>query len=178
MAAIRYCLPITNFSKEEWDYIIAPAKKQVLRKAEMQSTFPKAPLYGSQKFDGYVFEHPYTNQGIEKIAIIQQEIVNMTQTGTLITSTAEGFRLELGSNTKISDIKWEKVKSYLTKSWYKGLVEFIHKSNKRRLPKKKRAGETISPIKRLDISEDLPMIPTLRENDSFIMTAFINANIS
>ena len=70
-------------------------KKRVLQKAEMASNFPNQALYGSQSYDGYLFQHPYTNQGIEKITTLIQETVDNTQTGGLILATAEGFRMEL-----------------------------------------------------------------------------------
>ena len=91
MASIRYCLPVTNFSEKDWDYILAPAKKRVIQKPEMASNFPNEALYGSQTYDGYLFQYPYTNQGIEKIATLIQETVDNTQTGGLISATAEGF---------------------------------------------------------------------------------------
>ena len=147
MASIRYCLPVTNFSEKDWDYILAPAKKRVLQKAEMASNFPNEALYGSQSYDGYLFQHPYTNQGIEKIATLIQETVDNTQTGSLISATAEGFRLELGINTEMAEIKWDTVNVCITDSWYKGIVDFVHKSKKRHLPKNKRNREEISRTK-------------------------------
>ena len=153
-------------------------KKRVLQKAEIAANFPKEALYGSQSYDGYIFQHPYTNQGIEKIATVMQETVNKTQTGDLILATAEGFRLELGTNKEMSKIKWDIVNGYITDSWYKGIIDFVHKSNKCYLPKNKGRGVKINRINRLEIREDIAPINKQRQNDSFIMEAFIEAKIS
>ena len=66
---------------------------------------------------------------------------------------------------------------YITDSWYKCIVDFVHKLNKRHLPKNKRNGEEISRTKRLEISEDIAPIPKQRNNDSFIMAVFLTAKI-
>ena len=91
MSLMRYCLLFTNISGKDWDYIMAQAKKRVLQKVEIDANFPKEALYGSQSHDGYIFQHPYTNQGIEIIMTVMEETVNNTQTGDLISATAEGF---------------------------------------------------------------------------------------
>ena len=70
---------------------MVPAKKRVLQKAEMAANFPKEALYGSQSYDDYIFQHPYTNQEIEKIATVMQKSINNTQTNDLISATAEEF---------------------------------------------------------------------------------------
>ena len=113
------------------EHILTPVKKQVLQKAEMSSSFPKDPFYGSQEYDGFIFEHRFVNQGIEKIATIFEETTNETQTGNLINATAEGFRLELGYNTDIANINWNRAKDMITDSWYKESADFIHHFNKK-----------------------------------------------
>ena len=143
----------------------------------MASNFPNEVLYGSQTYDGYLFQHPYTNQGIEKIATLIQETVDNTQTGGLISATAEGFRLELGINTEMAEIKWDTVNVYITDSWYKSIVDFVHKSNKRCLPKNKRYEEETIRTKRLEIIENISPILKQRNNDSFIIAAFLSAKI-
>ena len=62
-----------------------------LQRARMSSKFPNDTLYGSQRYQGFNFEDPYTKQGIEKIATLMQELSDRSQTGTLIRSVAKGF---------------------------------------------------------------------------------------
>ena len=77
----------------------------------------------------------------------------------------------------MAEIKWDTVNVYITDSWYKGIVDFVHKSNKFCLPKNKRDGEETSRTKRLKIIEDIAPIPKQRNNDFFIMAAFLAAKI-
>jgi hypothetical protein len=53
-------------------------------------------------------------------------------------------------------INWKVVKEYLTPAWYGGLLDFITKH----------------PI---EIIEDYPQLPLLRQKDQYIMQGFINA---
>ena len=71
----------------------------------------------------------------------------------------------------------EKSKDILTDTWYKETVDFIQEFNQRKLPKNARAGETVSPIKRIQIHDNIPKIPILRVYDTFIMSDFIKADI-
>lgn len=71
--------------------LLAPAKKTVLQKAEMAANFPNEALYGSQSYDGYVFQHPCTNQGIEKIATLIQKTVDNTQIEVLFQRQQKSF---------------------------------------------------------------------------------------
>ena len=46
----------------------------------MEMEFPKSAFYGSQLYNGFIFEDPYTKQGIEKITTIMQEILACNKT--------------------------------------------------------------------------------------------------
>ena len=90
-----------------------------------------------------------------------QESVNKSQSVTIIKATAEGLWQELGFKTKIGTIHWKIVKEYVTPTWYGYIMEF---------------GSTFNGYwEVIEIIEDVPSIPLLREHNSFIMVAFINA---
>lgn len=79
---------------------------------------------------GFNFEDPYTKQGIEKIATLMQELLDRSQTGTLIRSVAESFRLGIGLNGTLATIPWEKVKKYVTNTRYGYLADFFRNAMK------------------------------------------------
>ena len=156
MKSIEYCMTTTNFSESEWNTILAPALKYSLQKSGMSSNFPHNVLYGPSLYQGLNIKHPKFWEGLKKISTHIQESVNQSSTGSLIRLTAEGLRLELGIPMTPGTIEWKIVKEYTTPAWYGGILDFI--SN--------------HPI---EIIEDYPQLPLLRQNDQYIMQGFINA---
>jgi hypothetical protein len=153
---MEYCMTTTNFSETEWNAILAPALKYSLQKSSMTSKFPHPVLYGPDLYQGLNIYHPKFWEGIKKISTHIQESVNQSSTGSLIRLTAEGLKLELGIPMTPCTINWKVVKEYSTPAWYGGLLDFITKH----------------PI---EIIEDYPQLPLLRQKDQYIMQGFIDA---
>ena len=63
---MEYCMPVTQLTKAQLNTLIWSARKLTLQRACMTMTFPKLALYGSQLYNGFIFEDPYTKQGIKK----------------------------------------------------------------------------------------------------------------
>ena len=163
MPKLEYCMPITSFSKKQWTSIIWPALRPTLNKAHIAISDPRAVLYGSQKYFGYVLEDPYLRQGITKLITLVQEAMNESLTGNIITHAIEGYKLELGFSTTPANTPWEEVKEYSTNCWYKHLVEWIQDTNKYR--------------QLIEVVDNVPCLLKLRLNDTFLMQAFIEAKI-
>ena len=68
----------------------------------------------------------------------------------------------MGFNSTIGTIDWKIIKEYVTHTWYGYLIEFVSTFNGYQ--------------EGIEIIEDIPSIPLLHEQNSFIMVAFINAN--
>ena len=92
-------MPVTSFSKKQWTYIIWPALRPTLNRAHIAISDPRAVLYGSQRYFGYVLQDPYLRQGIIKLITLVQEAMNGSLTGNILTSAIEGYNMELGFNT-------------------------------------------------------------------------------
>ena len=117
-------------------------------------------------YNGMGFDNLYFHQGIEKAITLIQECSAITQTGNLITSVAEGFRLQLGYNAtlgKMTDQNWKQVSSYVTDCWYLELMKFFVTMN--------------NPAERIELVDDTPPMPSLRHNDTFIMQEFVSAGV-
>ena len=96
LKAIEYSMPVTNFTEEEWNTIMAPALKATLNKSAMATNFPRDVLYGPDLYEGMDIQHPYYQQGIQKIITCIQESAIGSRTGELIKFNAEEFMLESG----------------------------------------------------------------------------------
>ena len=130
----------------------------------MARNFPHAILYGPNKFNGAGFQHPFYHSGIEKICTMIQECTQLTQTGNLIQAVSEGFRLELGFNTTLGTIReseFKRFKKFVSPCWYDHVLKFFISMN--------------DPAERIELIEDTPLMPALRENDTYIMKEFLDA---
>ena len=156
MKSIEYCMTTTNFSETEWNAILAPALTVSLQRSGMSSKFPHNVLYGPNLYQGLNIYHPKFWEGIKKLSTHIQESVNQSSTGSLIRVTAEGLRLEIGIPMTPGTVNWKIVKAYTTPTWYGGLLDFI----------------TTHPI---EIIEDYPQLPLLRQNDQYLMQGFIDS---
>ena len=92
-----------------------------------------------------------------------QELSDQSQTGTLIKSVAEGFRLDLGFDATLATIPWNKAKQYVTNTWYSYLSDFFADSNK---------GITGKTPKRIEIIDNIETMPYLRKIDCMIIKRF------
>ena len=163
MPKLEYCMPVTSFSKKQWTSIIWPALRPTLNRAHIAISDPRAVLYGSQRYFGYVLQDPYLRQGIIKLITLVQEAMNGSLTGNILTNAIEGYNMELGFNTTPAHTPWEAVKEYSTNCWYKHIVEWIQDTNKYR--------------QLVEIIDNVPRLSKLRLNDTFLMKAFIEAQI-
>ena len=156
MKTLEYAMPVTQFSNTEWNRIVSPALIPSLQKTGLVKSFPHAILYGPDLYQGFQVMHPYYNQEICHIMTHLQESANGSQTGLLLRGTAEAFRLELGLPFSLGSTNYKICSAYTTDCWYKHLWEFVERN----------------PI---DIIEDFPDMPLLRDGDSYLMQAFIDA---
>ena len=61
-ASIKYCLPITRFSKEQCHKIAIPVERALLPKLGFNRHMPKSVSYGPTKFWGKQMMHVHTEQ--------------------------------------------------------------------------------------------------------------------
>ena len=85
-----------------------------------------------------------------------QESACDSQTGALMNTSIEDFRLEVGFNFDLTTLDIDIVREYTTDCWYKRLLEFT-------------SGSQIS------VQGDNYHFETLRDNDAFVMEKFIQA---
>ena len=91
-----------------------------------------------------------------KLCTYLQEQVCGTQTGALITVSAENLRLEMGLIRTMHNVPIDIVRHYLTPCWYSKLLEFTAQSG-------------------IEVIDGLPKLIILRENDDLLMEKFIEA---
>ena len=100
-------MPVTYFTEREWNTIMAPALKATLNKSAMATNFPREVLYGPDLYEGMDIQHPYYQQGIQKIITSIQESAIGSRTRELIKFSAEEFMLESGIPLSLGTVNWD-----------------------------------------------------------------------
>ena len=99
-------------------------------------------------------QHPYYQQGIQKIITCIQESAIGSRTGKLIKFNAEEFMLESGIPFSHRTVNWDIIGEYVTPSWFGHLAKFVS-------------------AQELDIKDNFHFIKLLRQHDDYIMLQFI-----
>ena len=153
---LRYAMPVTTISYQDWSAILAPALIPSLQKFGISKSAPRAALFGPKSLQGFGLRHPYFQQQVCHIETLLQQVLSGTQTGNILRASAEQFRLEIGVPFRIGSCSYRLYSSYTTDGWYKDLWRFLSGSS-------------------LHINEDILDPPLLRTSDRFLMSVFVAA---
>ena len=113
MKTIEYCLPVTQLSVQKWDAIMKPVMKAALPKCRYSRTITIPLRYGPFIHGGTGIHSPFYYAGILQIATLIQENVCGSQTGTLLRTSAEELRLEVGFNYTMQNLPYIEVIDYV-----------------------------------------------------------------
>ena len=99
--------------------------------------------------------HPWYRQQIVHLLVLCKETFNASPTGELLNANAVQLRLEMGMPGSFTDAPIHLVSEYMTTTWLKDLLQFLHKY-------------------RIGITDLLPQLTQRREGDLFLMEFFIS----
>ena len=95
---------------------MAPALQATLNKSAMAAKFPRNVLYGPDLYEGMDIQHPYYQQGIQKIISCIQESAIGSRIGELVKYCAEELMLEIGRPLTLGTVNWDIIGEYVTPS--------------------------------------------------------------
>jgi hypothetical protein len=145
----------TYISEKDWDLIMKPMVSIVLQRSKFSSTFPRAVFYSSGKFQGLGVMHPWHRQELSHLITLCKETMHGTPTGELLQANAEQLRLEMGLPGSFTDGQLHHAAPYLTDSWLKDLLLYLHKYE-------------------IKLDDPLPKLLPQRSGDIFLMLSFID----
>ena len=97
MKTIEYCLPAVNLSAHQWDKIMSKVLSAALPKCCYSKSLPLAVRFGPVQHGGIGIQHPFYTGGVAKLTSLIQESACDSQTGALMNTSIEDFRLEVGT---------------------------------------------------------------------------------
>ena len=126
MKTIEYPMEATYLSEKDWLSIMKPMVGIVLQRSKFAKTFPRDVFYSSKTFQGLGIMHPWHRQEILHLITLCRETMHGSPTGELLQANAEQLRLEMGLPGSFTDAPLDLVAPYLTHSWLKDLLLYLH----------------------------------------------------
>ena len=83
MATIRYCLPITRFTQDQYHKITTILEQAILPKLGFNRHNPKAVLYGPKRLGGKALMYTHTEQLVMSTESIMSHLRGNDEAGTL-----------------------------------------------------------------------------------------------
>lgn len=154
--SLEYPLVASALTSKQCRHIKAPALKVALQSAGLPSNFPRDVLRGTPKLLGLDTDDLYTTQGIKQIRALLDHGEADTITGQSIRAGIELQKLEVGLGGSLFEQDLLVLRCCLTKMWWTHVWHFLLE-------------------KRIRLVERTPNLLPQRENDAFLMEAFIAA---
>jgi hypothetical protein len=126
MKALEYPMEATFLTKKDWESIMQPMLTIVLQRSRFMGMFPRDLFYSPMKFQGLGVLHPWYRQEIVHLITLFKETFQGSPTGELLTANAAQLRLEMGTLGSFTDALIPVTAKYMTTSWFKDLLEFLH----------------------------------------------------
>ena len=154
MKSLEYMVPAMTLTQEQYTSIMSPLLKQFLPRIGLNRNIPRDLLYAPREVQGIDVKNPYIMQGVHHVSDISEHLWKQDLTGKLLQCNLEQLRIEIGDNDHIlaSDIT-QKEHYLLTDSYVRSTWQFMSKEN-------------------IQLEDNTPAIPLLREGDQCLMTEF------
>jgi hypothetical protein len=154
MKKLTFPLMVTTFTQSECNFIMAPVLRVALSSSGVVNTIPHALVYAPLCFQGLNIPDLFTEQGISKIVrLVKYGRQSQHITSCLIRHNCEAMKMEFGINGQLfqhDPVQWD---AMITPSWLKFTWKFLVKHD-------------------VQLIDDLPDFPALREHDRPIMAVF------
>ena len=160
MKTLEYPLPALTLTEKECDKIMRHVLSASLNKTSISRNFPRKAVYGPLEEGGLGLHNLYTTQGLSHISKLQEHLGAPTITGHIIRTNIEMCKLHLGIGRNIFSLDYHKYSILLPDCWIKHTWKFAFDNN-------------------ILIHDNVTdQIPLTRENDIFLMEAFVNEGFS
>jgi hypothetical protein len=155
MKTLEYPLAAITLIKRQWDYILSPALTALLPRAGFVRTIKRDLIFGPEGTMGMEIRHPYVLQFLRQLGAVLHQMQHPTMvTPQLMTATLEQVILEVGIGGMLADIPWEHTQEYMTDTWWRDLLVYLHQ-------------------KEIHIHTKAARLPKNTVTDAFLMRLFI-----
>ena len=126
-AKMKYCLPVCKFSKEDCDYIMAPAIAIGLQRSGIAKNFPRSARHAPIESGGLSVLKLYYEMGTARLTTMVEHCFNSTPTGDFIKLNIEHMVLETGMYGSLWQLPFKHYSKWTTPTtWIHHNCRFLH----------------------------------------------------
>ena len=160
MKTVEYPLAALTLTEKECTKIMDPILSAALSKTSISKNFPRHVLYGPQDHGSLGLHSLHTTQGAIHISKLQEYLAADTITGHLFRTSIEFCKLHLGIGRNLFNLDYNTFAYLVPDCWIKHTWPFAYNNH-------------------ITIKDNVTStIPLLRDNDLYLMEAFINEGFS
>ena len=100
---LKYPACATQLTEAQWEWVMRPAVEVGLQKSGISKHFPRAVLFGPERFHGLGLLHPFDFQELEHLETALRCGNWGSTTGSLVETSMEELKLELGLPGKVTN---------------------------------------------------------------------------
>jgi Reverse transcriptase (RNA-dependent DNA polymerase) len=160
MRTLLYPMPVTYFTRQDCDYIMAPVLRVALSHSGVCRTIPRAIVYAPLQYQGLAVPDLFIEQGISKLVrLLKFGRASEAITSNLLRHSGEAMKLELGLNGYLFQHDFTKYHCISSPSWMKEMWRFLVTQD-------------------ICVEDDLPELGRYRQQDRLLMEAFSSMDLS
>ena len=158
MKSLEYPMALTHLSVGQWETIMSPILQVCLPKAKICRTFPKAVIYGPQKYQGLGIPHPSGLQMSRQLDMLLRHPANRTTTAHYLDSCLQPHQLETGTSYGLLQQDYSNTAILASDTWLKRVWKDLDSVG-------------------VHVETSTPALQLFRENDALLMDLFIDAEV-
>ena len=158
MKSLEYPMALTHLSVDQWEKIMSPILRVCLPKAKICRTFPKAVIYGPQKYQGLGIPHPSGLQLTRQLDMLLRHPVNQTTTSRYLDSCLQSHQLETGTSYGLLQQEYSNTAILASDTWLKRVWKDLDS-------------------KGVHMELSSPALQLFRDKDALLMDLFIEAEV-
>jgi hypothetical protein len=124
------CYPLSaiNLTKKQCDNLMIPLLSYVLPAIGVCRTFPRDLIFAPTKYLGLGLKHIHTVQEITRLTDILYHVMQDSLLGSLYKTSLSGLILEIGLDSPLHSISYQRFEHVVTPSLINSTWEFLHHS--------------------------------------------------
>ena len=159
LKSLAYPMALTHLNPTQWEKIMSPVLRAALPKARISRNFPRAVVYGPQRFQGFGIPHPAGLQLSSHLDMLLRHPANFTTTDGFLRLALQRHQLETGTSFPFFQQNYDNTGILASDTWLKRVWKDLDHHG-------------------IHVELDCPPLALHRRGDQLLTELFMNAEVA